>query len=187
MYMLKKDYDHAIDYYREAHERFPEGSRAAYAHWKAAWLTYRQGRTEEAKKEFTQHVRSYPASLETAAAVYWRGRIAEDRERFAPGPGVVCEGRGTLPQLLLRPPGGGEAGKNRGFAHSARSASRHHCPAVATERSRGADQRTGGHFARGEEQASGKRRDDRLCHQGIAGIRRRQRSELGNAGNRPHL
>jgi soluble lytic murein transglycosylase len=79
MYMLKKDYDHAIDYYREAQERFPEGSRASYAHWKAAWLTYRQGRTEEAKKEFTQHVRIYPASLETAAAVYWRGRIAEDQ------------------------------------------------------------------------------------------------------------
>jgi soluble lytic murein transglycosylase len=78
MYLLKKDYDHAIDYYREAHERFPEGNRAAYTHWKAAWLTYRQGRKEEAKKEFTQQVRSYPASLETAAAIYWRGRIAED-------------------------------------------------------------------------------------------------------------
>ncbi len=78
LYLLKKDYDHAIDYYREAHERFPGSGRASYAHWKAAWLTYRQGRTEEAKKEFTQHVRSYPASLETAAAVYWRGRIAED-------------------------------------------------------------------------------------------------------------
>jgi soluble lytic murein transglycosylase len=79
MYLLKRDYDHAIDNYREAHERFPRGSRASYAHWKAAWLTYRQGRTEEAKKEFTQHVRSYPASLETAAAVYWRGRIAENQ------------------------------------------------------------------------------------------------------------
>jgi len=79
MYLLKKDYDHAIDYYREAHERFPDSGRASYAHWKAAWLTYRQGRTEEAKKEFTQHVQSYPASLETAAAVYWRGRIAEEQ------------------------------------------------------------------------------------------------------------
>lgn len=79
MYLLKKDYDHAIDFYREANERFPDGSRAAYAHWKAAWLTYRQGRAEEAKKEFTQQVRSYPASIETAAAIYWRGRIAEDQ------------------------------------------------------------------------------------------------------------
>jgi soluble lytic murein transglycosylase len=82
MYLLKKDYDHAIDYYREAHERFPEGSRAAYAHWKAAWLTYRQGRTAEAKKEFTEHVRRYPASPETAAAIYWRARIAEDENEL---------------------------------------------------------------------------------------------------------
>jgi soluble lytic murein transglycosylase len=97
MYLLKKDYDHAIDYYREANQRFPDGSRAAYAHWKAAWLTYRQGRTEEAKKEFTQQVRSYPASIETAAAIYWRGRIAEDENDFAFGTGLVSEGCGTLP------------------------------------------------------------------------------------------
>jgi soluble lytic murein transglycosylase len=78
MYLLKRDYDHAIDYYREAHERFPETSRSAYAHWKVAWLSYRLGRTEEAKKEFTQHLRSYPASPESAAAIYWRARIAEE-------------------------------------------------------------------------------------------------------------
>ncbi len=82
MCLLKTDYDHAIDYYREAQERFPEGSRAAYAHWKAAWLTYRQGRIEEAKKQFAEHVRRYPASPEIAAAVYWRGRIAEDEKEL---------------------------------------------------------------------------------------------------------
>ena len=42
MYLLRKDYDRAIDYYRELHERFPTGTKAAYAHWKCAWLTYRQ-------------------------------------------------------------------------------------------------------------------------------------------------
>ena len=25
MYLLRKDYDRAIDYYRELHERFPDG------------------------------------------------------------------------------------------------------------------------------------------------------------------
>ena len=58
--MLKKDYDHAIDYYREAHERFPETSEPLTRTGKLAWLSYRQGRTEEAKKEFTQHLQSYP-------------------------------------------------------------------------------------------------------------------------------
>jgi len=79
MYLLRKDYDHAIENFREAHERFPQGARSAYAHWKAAWLSYRQGRLEEAKKEFTQHVQTYPESNEVAAAVYWRGRIAEEQ------------------------------------------------------------------------------------------------------------
>ena len=52
MYLLKRDYDHAIDYYRELQERFPTGDAAAYAHWKAAWLAFRQGRTVRPRQEF---------------------------------------------------------------------------------------------------------------------------------------
>ena len=44
MYLLKRDYDHAIDYYRELQQRFPNGTHASYAHWKATWLSFRQGR-----------------------------------------------------------------------------------------------------------------------------------------------
>ena len=78
MYLLRKDYDRAIDYYRELQERFPSGSKASYAHWKYAWLTYRQGRNEEAKKAFTRQVELYPASAEVPNAMYWRARLAED-------------------------------------------------------------------------------------------------------------
>jgi soluble lytic murein transglycosylase len=77
-YLLKKDYDKAIDYYRELQERFPQGCRASYAHWKAAWLSLRQNRDEEAKKEFEQQIQLYPGSPEVPAALYWRGRLAED-------------------------------------------------------------------------------------------------------------
>ena len=45
MYLLKRDYDHAIDYFRELQQRFPKGTHASYAHWKASWLAFRQGRT----------------------------------------------------------------------------------------------------------------------------------------------
>ncbi|MGA2903020.1 MAG: transglycosylase SLT domain-containing protein [Candidatus Korobacteraceae bacterium] len=78
MYLLRKDYDHAIDYYREIHERFPSGTKAAYAHWKCAWLTYRQNRKDEAKKYFEEQVEFYPATNEVPNAMYWRGRMAED-------------------------------------------------------------------------------------------------------------
>jgi soluble lytic murein transglycosylase len=78
MYLLRKDYDRAIDYYRELQERFPQGDKASYAHWKYAWLTYRQGRNDEAKKAFARQVELYPASAEAPNAMYWRARMAQD-------------------------------------------------------------------------------------------------------------
>ena len=83
MYLLRKDYDRAIDYYRELQERFPNGSKASYAHWKYAWLTYRQGRPEEARKAFARQVELYPASAEVPNAMYWRARLAEDEHDTA--------------------------------------------------------------------------------------------------------
>jgi soluble lytic murein transglycosylase len=78
MYLLKPDYDHAIDAYRELQQRFPNGNRASYAHWKVAWLSLRQGRNQEAAQEFEQQIALYPASAEVPAALYWRARLAEE-------------------------------------------------------------------------------------------------------------
>ena len=78
MYLLKHDYDHAIDYFRELQQRFPNGGHASSAHWKAAWLTFRQGRTEDARKSFEDQIALYPDSAETPNALYWRARIAEE-------------------------------------------------------------------------------------------------------------
>jgi len=77
MYFLRKDYDRAIDYYREIHVRFPNGTKAAYAHWKCAWLTYRQNKPEQAKKYFDEQIEFYPGTNEVPNAMYWRGRMAE--------------------------------------------------------------------------------------------------------------
>ncbi len=78
IYLLKPDYDHAIDYYRELQQRFPNAARASYAHWKVAWLSFRQGRTAEAKDMFEQQIALYPSSGEVPAALYWRARLAEE-------------------------------------------------------------------------------------------------------------
>ena len=78
IYLLKPDYDKAIDAYRELQQRFPNAGRASYAHWKVAWLSLRQGRTAEAKTGFEQQIGLYPTSAEVPAALYWRARLAEE-------------------------------------------------------------------------------------------------------------
>ena len=82
MYLLRQDYDRAIDYYKEIHDRFPDSSKASYAHWKCAWLIYRQNHPEQAKKYFDQQIEFYPASNEVPNAIYWRGRVAEDDHNY---------------------------------------------------------------------------------------------------------
>jgi soluble lytic murein transglycosylase len=83
MYLLEKNYDRAIDLFREMQQRFQGSPRASYANWKAAWLTYRQGRRENAKRDFENQVSWYPDRPEVPGALYWRARIAEDEHDYA--------------------------------------------------------------------------------------------------------
>ncbi len=78
LHLVHHEYDQALDTFREIQQRFPNGTRASYEHWKAAWLTFRQGRTEEAKKAFEEQITLYPNGPETSAALYWRARLAEE-------------------------------------------------------------------------------------------------------------
>jgi soluble lytic murein transglycosylase len=78
LHLVHHEYDPALDAFRELQQRFPTGSRAAYAHWKAAWLALRLGRTDEAKKQFDEQIAIYPGANETSAALYWRARLAEE-------------------------------------------------------------------------------------------------------------
>ena len=78
LHLVHHDYDQALDAFREAQARFPNGARASYMHWKAAWLTLRQGRNEEAEKAFEEQIAIYASGAETPAALYWRARLAEE-------------------------------------------------------------------------------------------------------------
>lgn len=83
MYLVKPDYDRAIDAYRELATRFPKGALGSYAHWKVAWLSLRMGRNADAKREFEQQIALYPTSAQVPAALYWRARLAEEETDFA--------------------------------------------------------------------------------------------------------
>ena len=88
LHLVHHEYDQALDAFREAQQRFPNGPRASYVHWKAAWLTLRQGRNEDAKKAFEEQITLYPSArklrqLCIGAPVWprkitssaWRGRF----------------------------------------------------------------------------------------------------------------
>ena len=78
LHLVHHEYDQALDCYRELQQRFPNGSKASYAHWKTAWLTLRQNRKEEAKKLLEEQIALYPGGNEANAALYWRARLAEE-------------------------------------------------------------------------------------------------------------
>jgi soluble lytic murein transglycosylase len=80
MYMLRRDYGPAVDYYSTLATRFPSSKNAAAAHWRAGWLSYRQGLYPEAARLFDEQIRLYPEARETVSALYWRGRLYETQD-----------------------------------------------------------------------------------------------------------
>ena len=78
MYMLRRDYEVAVPFYAEIYQRQKNGRYSPYTHWRSAWLTYLMGKRDEAKKLFEEQLEMYPASGEVPAAIYWRGRLAEE-------------------------------------------------------------------------------------------------------------
>jgi soluble lytic murein transglycosylase len=90
MYLLRKDYARAIEYYGELARRFPRSCESSHAgpcsnyspssHWRAAWLNYRLGQYTEAARLFDEQIDFYPGGKEIPSALYWRARVYEQEE-----------------------------------------------------------------------------------------------------------
>jgi soluble lytic murein transglycosylase len=78
MYLLRRDYETATPFYAEIYQRQKSGRASPYSHWKTAWLTYRMGKRDDAKRLFEEQLSMYPNSAEVPNAIYWRGRMAEE-------------------------------------------------------------------------------------------------------------
>jgi soluble lytic murein transglycosylase len=83
MYLLRKDFPNAINYYGELAKRFPESKYASSAHWRTGWLNYRLGNYAEAARIFDEQIRLYAHEREAPSALYWRARIDQDQEHKA--------------------------------------------------------------------------------------------------------
>ena len=80
MYLLKRDYPTAIEYYGDLAARFPSDKNASAAHWRSGWLSYRLGLYPAAERIFDEQIRLYPGTTETVSALYWRGRLYETQD-----------------------------------------------------------------------------------------------------------
>ena len=80
MYLLLRDYPRAVDDYSYLATHFPGYKHAAAAHWRAGWLSYRQGQFSQAERLFDEQIRLYPQDTDSAAALYWRGRLHETQD-----------------------------------------------------------------------------------------------------------
>jgi soluble lytic murein transglycosylase len=97
MYLLLKDYPHAITYYGELARRFPTSKYAPSAHWRAGWFNYRLGQYDEAARLFDEQIRVYAGGKEIPSALYWRGRIYEDQEHK---PSAAAAYYRTIPRVF---------------------------------------------------------------------------------------
>jgi soluble lytic murein transglycosylase len=80
MFMLRRDYPAAVGDYSYLATHFPDNTNASAAHWRAGWLSYRQGLYADAARLFDEQIRLYPSAKETASAIYWRGRLYETQD-----------------------------------------------------------------------------------------------------------
>ncbi len=75
-FLIENDTERYVRFYRQLLEAFPGGRYAAAVHWKIAWRAYLD-RSPEAARLLEDHLRKFPASPQSTAALYWLGRLAE--------------------------------------------------------------------------------------------------------------
>ena len=75
-YLIENQVDAYEPLYRDCYESFPKDARAAGCHWKVTWAHYLR-RQDDAAEMLRQHLRQFPNSDESSAALYFLARLAE--------------------------------------------------------------------------------------------------------------
>jgi len=75
-YLVENQVDAYEPLYRACYESFPKETRAAGCHWKVTWAHYLR-RKDDARDLLREHLRLFPNSDESSAALYFLGRLAE--------------------------------------------------------------------------------------------------------------
>lgn len=78
-FVRQGDWGNALRYYEPLAQRFPETESGREGHWRVAWGYHLQRQGEQARRYLLEHVRRYPTSPHVPAALYWLGRLEEER------------------------------------------------------------------------------------------------------------
>ena len=73
------DWQNAGRQYQTLVESFPQGSQTQDAHWRLIWCYYLSGAHDQARQAFRDYLTRYTRSTHTPAALYWLGRLEEEK------------------------------------------------------------------------------------------------------------
>jgi soluble lytic murein transglycosylase len=88
IYQDQKDYERAIQHYRDLKDRFPQNRFHDEAWWRIGWLRYSQGRHRDAQKEFSKALSSGVQPSWRGEFLYWLGRSLENNGKTEEAKGV---------------------------------------------------------------------------------------------------
>ncbi len=78
-FVRQGDWGKAAVYYRKLADSFPRSGMAPEASWRVAWTAYLERDYSKAGELMAAFLRRYPDSSWVPAALYWLGRLAEER------------------------------------------------------------------------------------------------------------
>lgn len=123
-YLVRNESASYLPLFRACADQFPSAPEAAGCHWKVAWRAYLDHR-EEAEGMLREHLERYPASDRAGAALYYLGKIQEERGNSAAAQVYYAELKSRFPNYYYtvlasaRPQpaadGGGNAAAARQF------------------------------------------------------------------------
>lgn len=77
-YLLRNERPAYEPLFRACYESFAPSERTAYCHWRVTWAAYLE-RHPEAEALLREHASRFPGSVKNGAALYFLGRLAEER------------------------------------------------------------------------------------------------------------
>ncbi len=97
-FLVRNEYASYLPLFRACADQFPQAPAAAGCHWRVAWRAWLDHR-DEAEPLLKEHVRRFPASDRAGAALYYLGRLSEEKGNSAEAQAYFSEIQSRFPNF----------------------------------------------------------------------------------------